>query len=126
MESMQELIPFAREMLSQRPGRALLKVYLLGSVFAVLGTIIGLAETVCRPLSSGQPMDAEDVLMLAREERRNVPAETRRSIWSQEEEEEEEEEEELTPKNGATTQGETLTKTHTLGHRSTANRLHAS
>ncbi|XP_035488794.2 G0/G1 switch protein 2 [Scophthalmus maximus] len=118
MESMQELIPFAREMLSQRPGRALLKVYLLGSVFAVLGTIIGLAETVCRPLSSGQPMDAEDVLMLAREERRN--------IWSQEEEEEEEEEEELTPKNGATTQGETLTKTHTLGHRSTANRLHAS
>ncbi|AWP03506.1 putative G0/G1 switch protein 2-like [Scophthalmus maximus] len=112
MESMQELIPFAREMLSQRPGRALLKVYLLGSVFAVLGTIIGLAETVCRPLSSGQPMDAEDVLMLAREERRN--------IWSQEEEEE------LTPQNGATTQGETLTKTHTLGHRSTANRLHAS
>uniref|UniRef100_A0A8D2ZNS2 Uncharacterized protein n=1 Tax=Scophthalmus maximus TaxID=52904 RepID=A0A8D2ZNS2_SCOMX len=52
MESMQELIPFAREMLSQRPGRALLKVYLLGSVFAVLGTIIGLAETVCRPLYS--------------------------------------------------------------------------
>uniref|UniRef100_A0A673A5Y8 Uncharacterized protein n=1 Tax=Sphaeramia orbicularis TaxID=375764 RepID=A0A673A5Y8_9TELE len=35
METMQELIPFAKEMLSQKPARGLLKVYLVGSVFAV-------------------------------------------------------------------------------------------
>uniref|UniRef100_A0A671W3V3 G0/G1 switch 2 n=1 Tax=Sparus aurata TaxID=8175 RepID=A0A671W3V3_SPAAU len=44
MENMQELIPFAKEMLSQRPSRGLLKVYLVGSVFAVLGTVIGLVS----------------------------------------------------------------------------------
>uniref|UniRef100_A0A3B4Y0X9 G0/G1 switch 2 n=2 Tax=Seriola lalandi dorsalis TaxID=1841481 RepID=A0A3B4Y0X9_SERLL len=53
MENIQELIPFAKEMLSQKPRRGLLKVYLVGSVFAVLGTIIGLVETVCHPFSSG-------------------------------------------------------------------------
>uniref|UniRef100_A0A3B5B075 G0/G1 switch 2 n=1 Tax=Stegastes partitus TaxID=144197 RepID=A0A3B5B075_9TELE len=42
MENIQELIPFAKEMLSQKPSRGLLKVYLVGSVFAVLGTVIGL------------------------------------------------------------------------------------
>uniref|UniRef100_A0A3Q2CVK9 Uncharacterized protein n=1 Tax=Cyprinodon variegatus TaxID=28743 RepID=A0A3Q2CVK9_CYPVA len=36
METMQELIPFAKEMFSQKPSRKLLKLYLLGSVFAVL------------------------------------------------------------------------------------------
>uniref|UniRef100_A0A3Q3B7H3 Uncharacterized protein n=1 Tax=Kryptolebias marmoratus TaxID=37003 RepID=A0A3Q3B7H3_KRYMA len=36
MESMQELIPFAKELLSQKPTRNLLKVYMLGSVFALL------------------------------------------------------------------------------------------
>uniref|UniRef100_A0A8C8A382 Uncharacterized protein n=1 Tax=Oryzias sinensis TaxID=183150 RepID=A0A8C8A382_9TELE len=34
MDSMQELIPFAKEMLRQKPGRGLLKIYLLGSVLA--------------------------------------------------------------------------------------------
>uniref|UniRef100_A0A8D0D3J7 G0/G1 switch 2 n=1 Tax=Sander lucioperca TaxID=283035 RepID=A0A8D0D3J7_SANLU len=53
MESMQELIPFAKELLSQKPSRGLLKVYLVGSVFAVLGTVIGLVETVCHPFFSG-------------------------------------------------------------------------
>uniref|UniRef100_A0A3B3H4E0 Uncharacterized protein n=1 Tax=Oryzias latipes TaxID=8090 RepID=A0A3B3H4E0_ORYLA len=41
MDSMQELIPFAKEMLRQKPGRGLLKIYLLGSVLAVLGTHLG-------------------------------------------------------------------------------------
>uniref|UniRef100_A0A3Q3FZA1 Uncharacterized protein n=1 Tax=Labrus bergylta TaxID=56723 RepID=A0A3Q3FZA1_9LABR len=40
MDNLQELIPFAKEMLSQKPSRGLLKVYLVGSVFAVLGTAI--------------------------------------------------------------------------------------
>ncbi|KAK5911821.1 hypothetical protein CesoFtcFv8_001757 [Champsocephalus esox] len=60
MGSMQELIPFVREILSQRPSRGLLKVYLLGSVLAVLGTVIGLLDTACQPFSSGETMDAEE------------------------------------------------------------------
>uniref|UniRef100_M4AYD6 G0/G1 switch 2 n=1 Tax=Xiphophorus maculatus TaxID=8083 RepID=M4AYD6_XIPMA len=46
METMQELIPFAKEMLRQRANRKLLGVYLLGSVLAVLGTAVGLVETL--------------------------------------------------------------------------------
>ncbi|XP_054473434.1 G0/G1 switch protein 2-like [Anoplopoma fimbria] len=126
MESMQELIPFAKEMLSQKPSCGLLKVYLVGSVFAVLGTVIGLVETVCHPFSSGEPMDAEMVLMLAREQR-TVEAEIQRDARGQEEEEEEEDEEEkLTHEKGAVTQTTNLYKTHKPIQRSMANRLHAS
>ncbi|XP_034442757.1 G0/G1 switch protein 2-like [Hippoglossus hippoglossus] len=123
METMQELIPFAKEMLSQKPGRGLLKVYLLGSMFAVLGTIIGLVETVCQPFSSGQWMDAESVLMLAQEQR-TLKAETQNNVGGQEGTEEKDEE--LAHKNGATTLSMTLSKTHRLSHRTMANRLHAS
>nr|XP_046236192.1 G0/G1 switch protein 2-like [Scatophagus argus] len=122
--NMEELIPFAKEMLSQKPSCGLLKVYLVGSVFAVLGTVIGLVETVCHPFTSGEEMDTEMILMLARE-RRTVEAELQHSVKSQEEEEEEEEEEEAR-ENGATTQTMTLSKTHRPSQRSMANRLHAS
>ncbi|KAL7408477.1 hypothetical protein ABVT39_024069 [Epinephelus coioides] len=129
METMQELIPFAKEMLSQKPSRGMLKVYLVGSVFAVLGTVIGLVETVCHPFSSDEPMDAEMVLMLAREQR-TVEAETQHSVGAQEKEEEEEEEEEkleeLAHETGALTQSMNLYKAHRLSQRSSANRLHAS
>ncbi|XP_035517132.1 G0/G1 switch protein 2-like [Morone saxatilis] len=122
MESMQELIPFAKEMLSQKPSRGLLKVYLVGSVFALLGTVIGLVETVCHPFSSGDTMDAEMVLMLAREQR-TVEAEVQRSSV---EGQEEEDEEQLAHESGTMTQSMTLSKTHRISQRSTANRLHAS
>lgn len=120
---MQELIPFAKELLSQRPSRGLLKVYLLGSMFAVLGTVIGLVETVCHPFSSGEPMDADMVLMLAREQR-TAEAQTQHSVGGQDEEEDEEEK--LAHEKEATTQKMTLHKTHRLSQRSVANRLHAS
>ena len=123
MESIQELIPFAKEMLSQKPSRGLLKVYLVGSVFAVLGTVIGVVETVCHPFSSGEPMDTEMVLMLAREQR---ILEVQRSLGVQEEEEEEEEEEELAHDSGVPTQNTSLSKTQRLSQRNIANRLHAS
>ncbi|XP_042354813.1 G0/G1 switch protein 2-like [Plectropomus leopardus] len=122
MESMQELIPFAKEMLSQKPNRGLLKVYLLGSVFAVLGTVIGLVETVCHPFSSGESLDAEMVLLIAREQR-TVEAETQHSVQGQVEEEEEEV---LAHENGAATMNMNLNKTHRLSQRSITNRLHAS
>lgn len=121
MESMQELIPFAKEVLSQRPTRGLLKVYLVGSIFAVLGTLMGLVEIMCHPFSSGEAMDEEMVFMLAREQR-TVEAQTLCSVECYEEEEEEE----LVHKNGAMTQSMTLSKTDKLSQRSSANRLHAS
>ncbi|XP_037621219.1 G0/G1 switch protein 2-like [Sebastes umbrosus] len=118
MESMQELIPFAKEMLSQKPSRGLLKVYLVGSVFAVLGTVIGFVETVCHPFSSGEPMDAEMDFALVRAQR-TVEAEIQRDVGQ-------EEEEELAHEHGATIQSMNLHKTHRLSQRSMANRLHAS
>ncbi|TKS70568.1 G0/G1 switch protein 2 [Collichthys lucidus] len=123
METIQELIPLAKEILSQKTSRGLLKVYLVGFVFAVLGTVIGLVETVCHPFSSGEAMDAEIVLMMAREQR-TVEAETQCSVGGQEEEEDKEEE--LAHKNGATNQTMTLSKIQRLSQRSMANRLHAS
>lgn len=116
---MQELIPFAKEMLSQKPSRGLVKVYLLGSVFAVLGTVIGLVETVCHPpFFSAEPTDAEMVLMLAQEQRSLEP-EIQHSMGVREKEE-------LAHENSATTQSMTLHKTHRFSQRSMANRLHAS
>lgn len=121
---MQELIPFAKEMLSQKPSCGLLKVYLVGSVFAVLGTLINLVETVCHPFSSGEPMDADMVLMFA-QEHKIAEAEIQIDVGGQEEDEEEEEEK-LTHEHVAVTMSTNLHKTHKLSQRSMANRLHAS
>ncbi|XP_058617976.1 G0/G1 switch protein 2-like [Onychostoma macrolepis] len=52
METLRELVPFIREVLSQKPSRGLLKVYLVGSVLAVLGLVLGLLELVFQPFSS--------------------------------------------------------------------------
>lgn len=69
VRTMDELIPFAKELLSQKPSRGLLKVYLVGSVFAVLGTVIGLVETVCQPFSSGDAADTDVAVTLTRRPR---------------------------------------------------------
>ncbi|KFV93831.1 PREDICTED: G0/G1 switch protein 2 [Eurypyga helias] len=61
METMHELIPFAREMLSQKPNRKMVKLYMLGSVLAFFGVLIGLVETVCSPFTSeGRPEEEEE------------------------------------------------------------------
>ncbi|XP_029907630.1 G0/G1 switch protein 2-like [Myripristis murdjan] len=126
MQNMQEFIPFAKEMLSQKPSRGLLKVYLVGSVFAVLGTVIGLVETVCQPFTSGEPLDAEMILLLAREQR-TLEAEMGRRARRQEAEEEEEREEEQEVEVAADGAAATaVSKKHGLGQRNLANRLHAS
>uniref|UniRef100_A0A3Q3WD24 G0/G1 switch 2 n=1 Tax=Mola mola TaxID=94237 RepID=A0A3Q3WD24_MOLML len=52
MGNMEEVISFTKEMLRQKPSRGLLKVYVVGSVFALLGTVIGIVETMCHPFSS--------------------------------------------------------------------------
>ncbi|XP_025932960.1 G0/G1 switch protein 2 [Apteryx rowi] len=59
METMHELIPFAKEMLSQKPNRKMVKLYMLGSVLAFLGVVIGLVETVCSPFTSEERLEEE-------------------------------------------------------------------
>lgn len=78
MDTMYEIIPFAKEMLAQKPSRRMLKVYLVGSVIAFLGTVLGLVETICQPFSSGEPLDAELALLIAREQKTLELAEERR------------------------------------------------
>lgn len=71
METLQEVIPFAKEMINQKPNRGMLKVYLVGSVVAVLGTVLGLVQIVCQPFSSTDDaaLDAELSKLVAREQR---------------------------------------------------------
>ncbi|XP_030077095.1 G0/G1 switch protein 2 [Microcaecilia unicolor] len=60
METMHELIPFAKEMLSQKPNRKMVKMYVLGSVLAFFGVVIGLVETVCSPFTSQESTEEEE------------------------------------------------------------------
>lgn len=54
MESLGEMIPFAKEMLNQRPSRHMLKIYMLGSSLALLGLVGGLVETLLLPFVERQ------------------------------------------------------------------------
>ncbi|RXM94576.1 G0/G1 switch protein 2 [Acipenser ruthenus] len=110
METMQELIPFAKEMLSQKPNRKMVKVYLVGTVLAFFGVVIGLVETVCHPFSSEEPLE-EDGAHLTEQERRAA-----------EETEKRRHHEIILEKEKAFSRKQLAT----TGQRSTANRLHAS
>ncbi|NXW95079.1 G0S2 protein, partial [Alopecoenas beccarii] len=68
METMHELIPFAKEMLSQKPNRKMVKLYMLGSVLAFFGVVIGLVETVCSPFTSQGMLDEEKKPAATREQ----------------------------------------------------------
>ncbi|XP_029102024.1 G0/G1 switch protein 2 [Scleropages formosus] len=69
METLQEFLPFAKEMLSQKPRRGMVKIYLVGSVLAFFGVMIGLVETVCQPFTARDPLD-EDLAQPAAAEQR--------------------------------------------------------
>ncbi|XP_038235831.1 G0/G1 switch protein 2 [Dermochelys coriacea] len=60
MGTMQELIPFAKEMLSQKPNRKMVKIYMLGSLLAFFGVVISLVETVCSPFTSEEQLQEEE------------------------------------------------------------------
>lgn len=72
METMQEIIPFAREMLSARPSKGTMKVYLVGGTFAVLGIMSGVMEAVC----SLFPEQEDSTLTKLMEETKTVMAQT--------------------------------------------------
>ncbi|NXH12515.1 G0S2 protein, partial [Bucco capensis] len=78
METMHELIPFAKEMLSQKPNRKMVKLYMLGSVLAFFGVVIGLVETVCSPLDSEGRLEEEE------EEKKPAPKQEQKAAQKQE------------------------------------------
>lgn len=122
--TMEELIPFAKELLSQRPSRGLLKVYLVGSVFALLGTVIGLVETVCHPFTSGDTMDSDVAVTLTTPSaRQQNPVAIREDVDAEEKKILKEKLAELAGDAALTI---TLSKRPTSSQRSMANRLHAS
>ncbi|KAM6165188.1 G0/G1 switch protein 2 [Erethizon dorsatum] len=52
METVQELIPLAKDLVAQKPTGKLVKLYVLGSVLTLFGVVLGLMETVCSPFSA--------------------------------------------------------------------------
>ncbi|KAF7254497.1 G0/G1 switch protein 2 [Varanus komodoensis] len=104
METMQELIPFAKEMLSQKPNRKMVKLYMMGSMLAFFGVVIGLVETVCSPFASGGSQEEQE-----EEEKRPVSPQTKEEVVPQKQE------------------GATLEKSkQALALRNSVNRQHAS
>ncbi|ELW47774.1 G0/G1 switch protein 2 [Tupaia chinensis] len=60
METIQELIPLAREIMTQKPKGKLVKLYVLGSVLALFGVVLGLVETVCSPFTASSRLREEE------------------------------------------------------------------
>lgn len=108
---MREIIPFAKEIMSQKPSRGMVKVYAVGTVLAFFGLVIGLVETVCHIFTTERPIDDEELARLrAREHRLQLEVEL--SQLSE------------TP---ATAEARVVSKQRvTVMQRNSANRLHAS
>ncbi|XDB58843.1 PREDICTED: G0/G1 switch protein 2 [Capra hircus] len=52
METVQELIPLAKELMAQKPSAKLVRMYLLGGVLALFGAVLGLMEAMCGPFAA--------------------------------------------------------------------------
>ena len=48
METVQELIPLAKELMAQKPSAKLVRMYVLGGVLALFGAVLGLMEEIGR------------------------------------------------------------------------------
>ncbi|XP_008286039.1 G0/G1 switch protein 2 [Stegastes partitus] len=69
MESFSEIIPFAKEMLKERPSRSMLKIYMLGSTVAMLGMVGGLVETIILPFVEKDTFEDEPVELIMENEK---------------------------------------------------------
>ncbi|ELK16128.1 G0/G1 switch protein 2 [Pteropus alecto] len=65
METVQELILLAKEMMAQTSKRKLVKLYVLGSVLALFGVVLGLVETVCSPFTAASRLREEEAAVAA-------------------------------------------------------------
>ncbi|XP_057584385.1 G0/G1 switch protein 2 [Hippopotamus amphibius kiboko] len=60
MERVQELIPLAKELMAQKPSGKLVKLYVLGSVLALFGAVLGLMETLCSPFTAADRLQEQE------------------------------------------------------------------
>ncbi|KAM9350409.1 G0/G1 switch protein 2 [Symphorus nematophorus] len=75
METIGEIIPFAKEMLNQKPSRGMLKIYMLGSTLAMLGVVGGLVETVLLPFAEQETVEdtlAERIVEKEKKEKKHA------------------------------------------------------
>ncbi|XP_034392453.1 G0/G1 switch protein 2 [Cyclopterus lumpus] len=72
METIGEIIPFAKEMLNQRPSRGMLKIYMLGSTMAILGVVGGLVETVFLPFAEQETVEDAPAELITKKEKKQV------------------------------------------------------
>ncbi len=74
METIGEIIPFAKEMLNQRPSRGMLKIYMLGSTLAMLGVVGALVETVLVPFVEQETVEdaPAELIMEKKKEKKQV------------------------------------------------------
>lgn len=63
MDSVGEIIPFAKEIVNQRPSKCMLKVYVLGSSLAMLGAVGGVVETLLQAFSEQQRVEEPESLL---------------------------------------------------------------
>nr|XP_010588721.1 LOW QUALITY PROTEIN: G0/G1 switch protein 2 [Loxodonta africana] len=60
METVQELIPLAKELMAQKPKGKLVKLYVLGSLLAFFGVVLGIVETVCSSFTTASRLRDEE------------------------------------------------------------------
>uniref|UniRef100_A0A3B1JJH2 G0/G1 switch 2 n=1 Tax=Astyanax mexicanus TaxID=7994 RepID=A0A3B1JJH2_ASTMX len=65
METMHEIIPFAKEMLSAGPSKGSMKIYLVGGTFAVLGMVSGMMEVACSFVNRNFLGELEGIIFLS-------------------------------------------------------------
>lgn len=74
METINEIIPFAKEMLNQRPSRSVLKMYVLGSTLAMLGMIGGMVEMLLLPFGDEKTTEDEPLELIMEERKQKKQA----------------------------------------------------
>ncbi|XP_055022231.1 G0/G1 switch protein 2 [Boleophthalmus pectinirostris] len=72
MDTKEELLPFIKEMLQQKPTRQMVKIYAIGSTLAVLGAIGAVIQSIFR--SEEYEDTSADMIMRDTDETRAVPA----------------------------------------------------
>uniref|UniRef100_A0A9J8DIL6 G0/G1 switch 2 n=1 Tax=Cyprinus carpio carpio TaxID=630221 RepID=A0A9J8DIL6_CYPCA len=73
MDTMHELIPFAKEMLSAGPSKGSLKVYLVGGTFAVLGLLSGVVQVASSFFPDHEEPDFEMLKEQVQEPQTSIP-----------------------------------------------------
>lgn len=73
MESLGEVIPFAKEMLNQRPNKHMLKIYMLGSSLALLGLVGWLVKSLLLPFVEQQIVTEPPAELIWKKQQRQNP-----------------------------------------------------